>query len=157
MGNCCGTNSTNDQAVHEYKNEQYTTEYYKLPKIIILPEDAALIYLDASPIPTPASIRLKNSLKRKFPNLVSSDNDKRILNQIDMMKERKYYIIVVGHIREETLRSILKSSKVRAIYFCLEETDLSSYFKSAKMKGFFQDQMTLKKAIYYDIRLDDSY
>ena len=155
MGNCCGTNSTNDHEVHEYKNEQHTNEYYKLPKIIITPEDAALIYLDASP--TPASIRLKDSLKRKFPNLVSSDNDKRILNQIDMMKERKYYIIVAGHIREATLRSILKSSKIRAIYFCLEEMDLSSYFKSAKIKGFFKDQMTLKKAIYYDIRLDDSY
>ncbi|CAF3128873.1 unnamed protein product [Rotaria socialis] len=157
MGSCCGTNSTNNQGVHGYRNGQRTNGYNKFPKIIILPEDAALIYLDASPIPTPASIRLKKTLKRKFPNLVSSDNDKRILNQIDMMKARKYYIIVVGHIREATLQSILKSSKVRAIYFCLEETDLSSYFKSAKIKGCFKDQMALKKAIYYDIRLDDTY
>lgn len=150
MGNCCGPKAIQQTPVLEYKREQY-----KLPRIIVMPEDSALIYLD--PTPTLSSHQLRESLKNKFPNLVSSDSDKRILNQIKMMKERKFYIIIVGAIREETLRLLLASVRVRAIYFCLEQVDLGSYAKSSKIKGFFKDQRTLKNTIYNNVRADDVY
>ncbi|CAF1034312.1 unnamed protein product [Rotaria sordida] len=152
MGNCCGSKST---ATNTVRVRQQKKEQYKLPKIIVMPEDSALIYLDVSS--TPASMQLRESLKHRFPNLVSCDNDKRIFNQINMMKRRKYYIVIVDNIRQETLRFMLADSKVRAIYFSIKQIKTDQHFKSHKIKGFFNDQMALKNAIYHDVRADDIY
>ena len=151
MGNCCGSQpSRGRRGVHEQKNERY-----KLPKIIVLNEDSALIYLDIAQ--TPESTTWRDELKRKFPNLILCESEKRILNQIETMKQRKYYIIVAGRIRQETLRSMTETAKVRGTYFCLEETNFGQYSKSSKIKGFFNTQAALKQAIYYDVRLDAAY
>jgi hypothetical protein len=149
MGSCCGSNSINHPVV-----QKNLIDKYKFPKIIVTSQDAALIYLDISP--TNASTRFKNSLKRKFPNLISCDGEQRIIKQIERMKERKHYIIVPKNIRQETLRSMLRNPKVKSIYFCLEQMDFSHYSKSSKIKGFFKNQMDLKKAIFHDIRFDES-
>jgi hypothetical protein len=156
MGSCCGTESKPNRiypGVEQYKNEEYKNEKYRLPKIILTAQDATLMYIDRSS--TKASQRLKNSLKHKFPNLVSCDGEKRIMKQIEMMKLRKYYIVIVGNIREETLRSMLRSPKVKSIYFALEQINLGHYPKSPKIKGFFKNQMDLKKAIFNNMRFDE--
>ncbi len=148
MGNCCGSNPNNyPVVVREYKHEKYI-----LPRIILISQDSALIYLDVSW--TSASNRLKHSLKRRFPNLVSCDHEKQIFNQIKMINERKYYIIIAGNIREGTILSLLASSKVKAIYFCLDEMNLGQYRNSSKIKGFFTNQIELEEAIYYDVRCE---
>jgi hypothetical protein len=112
--------------------------------------------LDVSPS-TPPSKRLRYLLKRKFPNLVECDGEKQIFHRINMMKEKRFYFVIVGDIREQTLRSMLTNSRVKGIYFALEKTDLHHYSKSSKIKGFFDNLNELKQAIYYDIRNDESY
>lgn len=151
MGNCCGSEPKEPPPVYEHKKK----EQYKLPKIIVIPEDSAFIYLDITP--SPQSDQVKKSLKRKFPNLIVSDSNKRITNQIEWMKERKCYIVVGGNIREQTLKSLLSSSKVRGIYFPGEHIDIGPYSKSPKFKGFYPSLMEMKNAIYNDVRSDEIY
>jgi hypothetical protein len=151
MGSCCGSNAV-DYHYPDVKKSQ--TERYKLPRIIVTSQDVALIYLEVSL--TPTSEQLKYFLKRKFPTLVSYDGEKRIIKMMEMMDQRKCYIIVGGYIHEETIRSMLRYPKVKSIYFCLEQINLGHFSKSTKIKGFFNNQMDLEKAIYHDLRSDES-
>jgi hypothetical protein len=163
MGSCCGRKSTvhhgfhhqHKPTEHKHKKHKNKDEEYKLPKIIIISQDSALVYLDVSS--TSDSERLRHLLKRKFPNLVECDGEKRVFHLTNMMKEKRFYFVIVGDIREQTLRSMLNNSKIKGIYFALEETDLHHYSKSSKIKGFFDNLNELKQAIYYDIRNDESY
>lgn len=153
MGSCCcssGSQSQTHRGVVEYKNGKY-----KLPKIIVTSQDAALIYLD--PSPTNQSKRLRNSLIRKFPNLISCDGEKRIIKQIEMMNQRKYYIICVTNIQQDIIKSMIINPKIKAIYFSLQQIDLRQYPNSSKIKGFYRNQADLKKDLYYHMRLDESY
>lgn len=150
MGSCCGSRSKNDNHV---VHVQHKTEQYKLPKIIVTSQDSAIIYLD--PSPTKSSKKLRNSLIHKFPNLVSCDGEKRIIKQIEMMKEKRFYIIVVKNIRHDTLKSMIIHPKIKAIYFSLEQNHFEQYSNSNKIKGFFTNHFDLKKNLFNDIRFDD--
>ncbi len=144
MGNCCGSQPIVHTPTHTHTRvNEYDDERYALPKIIITAEDAALIYFDTSP--TYVSDELKYSLKRKFPNLISFDGEKRILYRIEMTRQRRIYLIIPGYIGDDTLRSLVISPKVRAIYFCLERMDFDQYSQSSKIKGFFQIKWICEK------------
>lgn len=153
MGNCCGSKS--DQTNSTVYNQTKKTRGNKLPKIIVTSEDTAIIYLNVSP--TNQSNRLRKSLNRQFPTLIEVDGEQRILKHIDLMKQRKCYVIVSGFIHNDTLKSLVFNSKVKALYFCLEQIDLNQFSTSKKIKGFFFNQSHLKRTIFYDIRFNDNY
>jgi hypothetical protein len=150
MGNCCQSKSIvypDLNIIQEYNDKD---EKCSLPKVIVTSEDVALIYLDISQ--TEISKRYRNSLKRKFPTLITFDNDKVMLKHIELMEQRKFYIIIVKNIRKETMKDLIQNSKVKSIYFCLDQFDLSIYPKSSKIKGIFNKQIDLKRTIFKHIR-----
>ena len=67
--------------------------------------------------PTKASKQFRNLFERKFPTLISFDNDNVMLKQIEIMDEKRFYIIIVKHIREEIIQSLIQNSKVKSIIF----------------------------------------
>ncbi|CAF1069352.1 unnamed protein product [Adineta steineri] len=150
MGSCCRSKLNDDSYIDESYNRRI-----KLPSIIIIPQDSALIYLDM--LLSPSSIRLRNSLKEKFPNLIIRESEKRIFNDMEMINKRKYYIIIIGNLHHETLRLMIKNYKIKGIYFYWNQSNLNNYFNSTKIKGVFHKQIELKKAIYYDVRFDKFY
>ena len=153
MGNCCGSKSDKTDDVYIEKKER--NDPNKLPKIIVTPKDTAIIYLNVSP--TNQSNRLRKSLKRQFPTLLELDGEQRLVNHVDSMKQRKCYVIGAGFIHNQTLKSLVSNSKVKALYFCLEQIDLNQFSTSKKIKGFFVNQSHLKRTIFYDLRLNDQY
>lgn len=154
MGSCCGSKSDKNDDIYIENNKERNGQN-KLPKIIVTPEHTAIIYLNVSP--TNQSNRLRKSLKRQFPTLLEVDGEQRLVNHIDSMKQRKCYVIVAGFIHNQTLKCLVSNSKVKALYFCLEQIDLNQFSTSKKIKGFFVNQSHLKRTIFYDIRLNDKY
>ena len=57
-----------------------------------------MIYVDT--FPTKASKRFRNLFERKFPTL-SFDNDNVMLKQIEIIDEKRFYIIIVKHIQKK--------------------------------------------------------
>ena len=156
MGNLCQSKTVVYPIVQPQEIPQQTQQVpvkSPLPKVIVTSEDAALIYLDLSS--TDISKRYENLLRRKFPTLISYHNDRVMLRQIEIMTQKKFYFIIVHKIRDETIKSLLTNSRVKAIYFFLDKFDLSNYPKSSKIKGVFNNQMDLKRTIFYHIRRDE--
>ena len=153
MGNCCQSNETNeiDQS-RNLKTTNNNIDSFQLPKIIIIPKDFGLIFLDNQT--TISSIKLKDSLEETFPNLIICDSEKRISILIDLAKKRKYFFIFIGQIQNSTMKYLINHSNVSKIYFSSEQiTNIHSNFSRKKVLSFdIDDHQRLKKIIYYHIR-----
>lgn len=141
MGNCCGTKSL-DSPVE-------TPPTTNLPRVISVSKAPTLICLDASP--TPDSAKLKASLKGTFGGVVLINSERRLLYLIETRDIGNYCIVIVGRFEEETMNFLVNSSKVKSIYLCLGEPELDEIPHSKKIKGFFEEQMELKRAIGHDL------
>jgi hypothetical protein len=126
----------------------------ELPKStpIQIPKNSVLICLDVSP--TSDSSRLKTALKGTFADIVPFNGERRLFDQIESTIGRKYFIVIVGKVQEDTVKSLVNSSKVTAIYLCLGEPKRDQIPQSVKIRGFFENLMDLKNTIYHDVGAD---
>jgi hypothetical protein len=128
-----------------------TADRYLMPKLVIFPQGNLLICIDN--VPTVSSMQLRDSLRQTFPHVLVCDVDKRLVQLMNSKQGRKYFVVVVGPIRQSALDAALADSRVSAIYFVLQSVDVTHSIRSKKVRGIFDDELHLKQTIYFDVRL----
>lgn len=113
-----------------------------------LSKDFILVSLDASP--TPESARLKTSLKGGFRHFTSFNGERRLKDQIKSTQGYKYVVVVIGKVGEQTVKYLVNSPNVLAIYLCLGQPKYDQLPKSTKIRGYFDTYVELKKKIHSD-------
>lgn len=143
MGNRFGRTS-NDSGVRR-------KSLYDFPRPVSLSKSSVLVCLDICP--TPSSSRLKTCLKGTFGSVVLFNSEKGLIDHIQSTIGCYYFIVIVGKVKEVTLQSLVKNSKIGSIYLCLGKEKEGKIPQSIKMKGFFEKQIELNRAIYHDVCL----
>jgi uncharacterized cupin superfamily protein len=90
-------------------------------------------------------------LKGAFGNVVLINGERRLLNLLESRAEGKNFIVIAGKVGEQTVKSLVNSSKVTAIYLCLGKPKPDEIPQATKIKGFFEKRIDLKRAICDDI------
>lgn len=141
MGNCCGQTSHDITKKDRYMNYSEKSNAMSNNKIVIC--------LDI--IPTPSSSKLKISLKGDFNNFVSFNSERKLIDYMKSSFGWKYFIVITGRIEEDTLNYLIYNKDVISIYLCLGKIRDEQILNSNKIKGLFQKEIHLKKAIFNDI------
>ena len=141
MGNCCKPRSRGIKTRSPSPPVR--------PKTTSVRGTSILVALDVSS--TPESSRLKTSLKGRFGGLVPFNNQRQLLDQIESTHGYKYFIVIFDKVKTRTLESLVDNPKVVAIYLFFENPNYDQIPESTKIKGFFENQMDLERAIDHDI------
>ena len=149
MGNCCGqkTDHQSEERPTSVVEKSHTTQ--ESHKIRSLSKNFIVVCLDVTA--TSESSRLKISLKGAFTDLVGFNGERRLLDQIESTKGYNYLVVIMGKVREHTLKALVNSPRVAAIYLCLGIPRSDEIPPSPKLRGFFEHATDLKKAIHNDI------
>jgi hypothetical protein len=152
MGNCFRRTSQSSHEETHYQSDLPKSRQTSRQISRRIPRNIVLICLDVSP--TADSSRLKTSLKGAFNDFVPFNSERRLLDLIKSTIGPKYVIVIVGKVQEDTVKSLVNSSKVTAIYLCLGEPKRDQIPQSVKIRGFFENLMDLKNTIYHDVGAD---